>query len=111
MLESNVFAAPMYATPIFNQVNTTVAHARKIGLRRVTQALLCALLLTALTPMARAGGSGGGGTIWTVNTLADTNDGSCSPWPGVCSLRDAILAANAHSGDGINLTKLVGRSH
>jgi CSLREA domain-containing protein len=42
----------------------------------------------------------------TVNTLADSNDGSCTVT--VCSLRDAITAANLVSGDTIDLSGLVG---
>ncbi len=36
---------------------------------------------------------------WTVNTLADSNDGSCSA--STCSLRDALTAAGGDSGDTI----------
>jgi CSLREA domain-containing protein len=48
----------------------------------------------------------GQSAIWTVNTLADSNDGSCTAT--VCSLRDAITAANSDSGDRIYLLNLVG---
>jgi len=41
---------------------------------------------------------------WTVNTLLDENDGSCSD--GDCSLRDAIQVAAA--GDTINLWQITG---
>ena len=38
-------------------------------------------------------------TTWTVTTTSDSNDGSCSA--SLCSLRDAVIAANADSGDFI----------
>jgi CSLREA domain-containing protein len=42
-------------------------------------------------------------TIFTVTTIIDENDGDCLSYPGDCSLRDAILLANASvSGDVIN---------
>ena len=41
--------------------------------------------------------------IWTVNTTSDSNDGSCQIYPGTCSLRDAIIAANSGSGDTIKI--------
>jgi len=33
---------------------------------------------------------------FTVNSLADTNDGACTVTPGGCTLREAILAANSN---------------
>lgn len=36
---------------------------------------------------------------WTVTTTADSNDGSCTA--GKCSLRDAVAAANADTGDTV----------
>ena len=45
------------------------------------------------------GGGGGGGPPYVVNTTNDVNDGVCDATH--CSLREAILAANAHAnGDG-----------
>jgi CSLREA domain-containing protein len=45
------------------------------------------------------GGGGGGGGPFVVNTTNDVNDGTCDATH--CSLREAILAANAHAnGDG-----------
>ncbi|MEN3312811.1 MAG: hypothetical protein V7645_2140, partial [Actinomycetota bacterium] len=46
-----------------------------------------------------SGGGGGGGGPFVVNTTNDANDGTCDATH--CSLREAILAANAHAnGDG-----------
>jgi CSLREA domain-containing protein len=46
-----------------------------------------------------AGGGGGGGPPFVVNTTNDVDDGTCDATH--CSLREAILAANAHAnGDG-----------
>ena len=43
-------------------------------------------------------------TTFNVNTTTDGNHGSCGTTPGSCSLRDAIIAANAGSGgDTINV--------
>jgi len=36
-------------------------------------------------------------TTLTVNSTADTNDGFCTPDPGGCTLREAIIAANTNS--------------
>ncbi|MEO6815073.1 MAG: CSLREA domain-containing protein [Edaphobacter sp.] len=40
-------------------------------------------------------------TTYTVNTTADSNDGSCSP---TCSLRDAIIETNGEIGDTIDFS-------
>ena len=41
-----------------------------------------------------------GPPVFTVNTTADSNDGSCTPT--LCSLRDAVIAANADPGSTID---------
>ena len=61
--------------------------------RRGWRILFAAMIFTGLAT-ARAQAA----TTWTVNTTADSNDGSCG---STCSLRDAITAANADSGDTI----------
>jgi CSLREA domain-containing protein len=49
--------------------------------------------------LATSSGGGGGGGPFVVNTTNDVNDGTCDATH--CSLREAILAANAHAnGDG-----------
>jgi CSLREA domain-containing protein len=54
---------------------------------------------SACASVTGGGGGGGGGGPFVVNTTNDANDGTCDATH--CSLREAILAANAHSnGDG-----------
>lgn len=38
------------------------------------------------------------GTVYTVNSTADTNDGACTTAAGGCTLREAMFAANNNSG-------------
>jgi CSLREA domain-containing protein len=52
-----------------------------------------AVVATTLAAGFAMGGSTSAATTFTVDKLADTSDGSCTP--GNCSLRDAIDAANA----------------
>jgi CSLREA domain-containing protein len=64
---------------------------------RIGLALPPLALLVALAFAAPAHGA----TTFHVNTEADTNDGSCDPAPGDCSLREANNASSA--GDTIEL--------
>ena len=59
--------------------------------------VMMAVLLAASAMTSSAGASTVGGT-YRVTTTADTNDGRCGKR---CSVRDAILAANAHLGADI----------
>src|SRR5439155_382544 len=57
---------------------------------------------SACASVTGGGGGGGGGGPFVVNTTNDVNDGTCDATH--CSLREAILAANAHAnGDGLRL--------
>ena len=61
------------------------------------------LMLALLAASLVAGVAGAGAATFDVTKLADTNDGACTP--GSCSLRDAVIAANAEAGPNkINLT-------
>jgi CSLREA domain-containing protein len=51
----------------------------------------------SLHAVALEGPGGGGGTSYTVNSTNDVNDGTCDATH--CSLREAINASNADSGD------------
>jgi CSLREA domain-containing protein len=59
-------------------------------------ALALALALALWPPMARPTEA----AVYTVNTVLDENDGSCSD--GDCSLRDAIILANSPGSDIID---------
>jgi CSLREA domain-containing protein len=59
-------------------------------------ALVLALALALWPPMARPTEA----AVYTVNTVLDENDGSCSD--GDCSLRDAIILANSPGSDIID---------
>ena len=63
---------------------------------------LLTILCLALCSLGFSGNAGA--STWTVNTTADSNDGSCG---STCSLRDAITAANADSGDIIQFSASV----
>lgn len=71
-------------------------RARRLG-RRLLLTLGAALLLAAVVPGAALAAT------YTVNTTADTTDtGGCTTVT-VCSLRDAVIAADANSGSTINV--------
>ncbi|MEJ2709538.1 MAG: CSLREA domain-containing protein [Anaerolineales bacterium] len=59
--------------------------------RRLLSIALMIVLALAFLPGLKAGAA-----TYTVNTTSDENDGSCSD--GDCSLRDAIILANANPG-------------
>jgi CSLREA domain-containing protein len=59
-------------------------------------ALVLALVLALWPPIARPTEA----AVYTVNTVLDENDGSCSD--GDCSLRDAIILANSSGSDIID---------
>ena len=63
---------------------------RRTALRQLTWLLLILLLLLSLIGIQSAHAAG-----FVVNTTTDSNDGSCGT---PCSLRDAIIAANASTG-------------
>ena len=65
-----------------------------LGSKRRTLYLAAALAGALLVPVAAAQA-----TVFPVDTTADTNDGSCGPPSGNCSLREAVLAANAAGSD------------
>jgi CSLREA domain-containing protein len=79
------------------------ASAPRNGWRKTMRPICTALAALCLFAAPTCAGQS---AIWTVNTLADSNDGSCTPT--ICSLRDAITAANSDSGDYIYLLNLVG---
>jgi CSLREA domain-containing protein len=47
------------------------------------------------------GGSSAAAAVWNVTKTSDSTDGACST--SLCSLRDAIVRANADTGDTINV--------
>ena len=49
----------------------------------------------AAVAAAMVGAGTAGAATFTVNSADDVNDGTCTPSPGHCSLREAINAANA----------------
>ena len=66
------------------------------GLRYLSAALPAAVALTLVSPaMASRASASTAAETFLVTTTADTNDGRCD---AQCSVREAILAANAHSG-------------
>src|SRR5262245_10185516 len=65
----------------------------KCSFRRTFEAALVLLALAASTSAARA-------AVYIPTKTADTADGTCD---SDCSLREAVLAANAHSGDDVIL--------
>lgn len=77
---------------------TSAAKAvRSLATRRPGLVALAAALILLLWPAATAGAA-----TFNVNKTADTADGSCDP--ADCSLREAIVAANASGGaDTVNV--------
>jgi CSLREA domain-containing protein len=75
----------------------------------VTVAIAAVLLATAAHPVARAAASAAAGPAeFTVDTTsdaadADGSDGRCLTASGACSLRAAVMAANARPGSTITL--------
>ena len=72
----------------FTIISLTLFTARVRAERNRNQSPAVALSQDGLQPMLP-------GTIFTVTKVADTNDGFCN---ADCSLREAIVAANAHPG-------------
>ncbi|HEV8582722.1 MAG TPA: choice-of-anchor Q domain-containing protein [Thermoanaerobaculia bacterium] len=65
----------------------------KCSLRRTLEAAFALLALVAFTPAASA-------AVYIPSKTVDTADGNCN---ADCSLREAVLAANAHAGDDVIL--------
>jgi CSLREA domain-containing protein len=67
----------------------------EIGVERVLRRGVCAAFIAALFATAPAAA-----TTFSPNTTADGNDGACA---AVCTLRDAVIAANASAGNDVSM--------